>query len=207
MKKTQIAVVGAGLIGREHISLIDENEQCSLAAVVDPTEESKDIANQHNVEHFECLDHLLQSSEVDGIILATPNHLHVEQAQLCINKGIPILIEKPVSHTVEAGRQLLQLAKQKRVKCLVGHHRYHSEILKQSKKTIDEGLLGEIVAITGSAMFYKPDIYFQSSFWRIRKGGGPILINLIHEIGSLRYLCGESLMSRQCRQIICVNLK
>ena len=74
---------------------------------------------------------------------------------------------------------------------LVGHHRLHSPIIAEARKVIAGGALGTIVAVMGSVLFYKPDAYFDEGPWRRERGGGPILINMIHEIASLRALCGE----------------
>jgi predicted dehydrogenase len=56
---------------------------------------------------------------------------------------------------------------------------------------VRSGRLGRLVAIVGTALFCKPDSYFDSAPWRRQPGGGPILINMIHEIGNLRALGGE----------------
>jgi Predicted dehydrogenases and related proteins len=74
---------------------------------------------------------------------------------------------------------------------LVGHHRRHSPILEKAREIVQEGVLGRIVAVMGSAMFYKPDSYFDEGPWRREPGGGPILINMIHEVDDLRSMCGE----------------
>jgi len=82
-------------------------------------------------------------------------------------------------------------AERNEARILVGHHRLHSPLLAQARRVVQDGTLGRLVAVTGSALFYKPDGYFDEAPWRRQAGGGPILINLIHEIGNLRALCGE----------------
>ncbi len=74
---------------------------------------------------------------------------------------------------------------------MIGHHRQHSPIMAKAVEIIRSGRLGRLVAVIGTAMFFKPDSYFDDAPWRRQPGGGPILINLIHEIGNLRALCGE----------------
>lgn len=186
-----IAVVGAGLVGKDHIRMITNSPECQLSAIVDPTEDAKHYAARLKIAHYLTLTELFQQQDPDGIILATPNHLHAEQAMQCLDAGIPAIIEKPVTHTLEAGQQLLERVTASDVDMLVGHHRMHSPIMQMARQAIESGKLGQLVAITGSALFYKPDDYFAAGPWRTRPGGGPILINMIHEIGNLRYLCGE----------------
>jgi predicted dehydrogenase len=63
--------------------------------------------------------------------------------------------------------------------------------MARAKELIDEGRLGQLVAVMGSAVFFKPDQYFADGPWRREAGGGPILINMIHEVHNLRMLCGD----------------
>ena len=191
MKKIRIAVAGAGLIGRRHIELIQTSPDCELAAIVDPLPATAAFADSLGVPLFSDLDSLLNTQPPDGVILATPNQLHVEGALACVAHGVPALIEKPVAHTLEEGKRLLAIAEQAGARLLVGHHRAHSAILQKARDVIAEGVLGNLVAVMGSALFYKPDDYFDAAPWRREAGGGPVLINLIHEIGNLRSLCGE----------------
>ena len=186
-----LAVAGAGAIGRRHVALVGANADCRLAAIVDPAPAAAAVAEQAGVPLYADLATLFAAQRPDGVILATPNALHVEQAIACIEAGVAALVEKPVAHTLEAGERLLRAEQAGGVPLLVGHHRAHSPLLAQARAVIREGLLGRIVAVTGSAMFCKPDAYFDAAPWRREPGGGPILINLIHEIGNLRSLCGE----------------
>lgn len=189
-----IAVAGAGVIGRRHIELIQAGPRTRLCAVVDPQPASRDFAAGLGVPHFSSLEELFAGpaeAQPDGVILATPNHLHVPGALACLHQRVPALIEKPVADSLQAGLQLADALAKRPVPMLVGHHRRHSSTLRAARDAIHSGMLGRVVTVTGSAQFYKPDSYFAQGPWRTRAGGGPILINLIHEMDNLRYLCGE----------------
>ena len=194
MKKLQIAVVGAGLIGRRHIEVLARSTQCSLCAVVDPSDGASQYASQLGVAHFASLRDLFQERKPDGVILATPNQLHGDQGLECVNAQVPAIIEKPVTHTLEQGLELLQAAEASNAKILVGHHRRYSSIMSKAVEVVSSGVLGDIVAVVGTTLFYKDetDGYFDGPFaWRREPGGGPTMINLIHDIGNLRALAGE----------------
>lgn len=187
----RIAVVGAGLIGRRHIERIVASQNCTLAAVVDAAPAAQEIAARAASPYFKTLEALLSDMSPDGIILATPNKVHVEQGIICLEANITTLIEKPVADNLQDGLKLQEAAKQSTATVLVGHHRAHSPIMREAQALVRGGTLGNLVAVTGSAMFYKPDDYFEAAPWRTQVGGGPMLINLIHDIHNLRMLCGE----------------
>lgn len=191
MTTLNIAVAGAGIIGRRHIELIQAQPRCRLTAIVDPSPGAAACAQAAGVPLFPDLAALLAAQRPDGVVLATPNALHVDHALACVEAGVAALIEKPVAHTLAEGERLLRAAEAAGARLLVGHHRAHSPLLAQAREVIRQGRLGRLVAVQGSATFYKPAGYFDAAPWRRQPGGGPILINLIHEIGNLRSLCGE----------------
>jgi predicted dehydrogenase len=117
--------------------------------------------------------------------------LHVEHALQCIAAGVPMLLEKPVAPTVAEAETLVQEAERTGARILIGHHRAHSPIMARAKQLIDEGRLGKLVAVMGSAVFFKPERYYAEAPWRKEAGGGPILLNMIHEVHNLRMLCGD----------------
>ena len=187
----RLAVAGAGTIGLAHMGVIAQSQRCTLCAIVDPAPAAVAIAAAQGVPLYATLDALLAHDKPDGMVLATPNALHVPQALQCMAAGVPVLLEKPIATTVQEAQTLVAQVEATQAKVLIGHHRAHSPIMAQAKQVVSSGKLGALVAVMGSALFFKPDSYFNDGPWRREMGGGPILINLIHEVHNLRMLCGD----------------
>jgi predicted dehydrogenase len=191
MNKTRIAVAGAGYIGQAHMGVVQASPTCILSAIVDPSPAAVEVAARAGVPLYASVDELLAKDSPDGLVLATPNHLHVTQGLLCIAAKLPTLLEKPIATTVAEGEQLVKAVDATGAKVLIGHHRAHSPIMAKAKEVVDSGKLGKLVAVMGSATFLKPDHYYVDGPWRREIGAGPILLNMIHEVHNLRMLCGD----------------
>jgi predicted dehydrogenase len=190
MSAPKIAVLGAGLIGRRHAGHIARSPDATLGAIVDPSPAAQDLARQLATEWFPDFPAMIARMRPDGLIVATPNSLHVEHGIAAIEAGIPVLVEKPLADTLEGAERLVRAAERHRVPLAVGHHRRHNPMIQHAKAMIDAGKLGRIVVVHAFFWLMKPDDYFDTS-WRRALGAGPVLINLSHDIDLLRALCGE----------------
>jgi len=190
MSKSQIALFGAGTIGRTHIDRIARSENLHLAGIADPTDAGQVLAQRLGVPWFADHISLLDATKPHGAVVSTPNSLHIAQALDCLERGVPALVEKPVADTVAEAQVLVDAQVRTGVPILVGHHRRYNPIIRRAREMVQAGALGQLVAAHVMALFLKPAPYFDAN-WRRHKGGGPILINLIHEIDMLRFLCGE----------------
>lgn len=187
----RIAVIGGGAIGATHAETVEVTDGFRLEAIVDPFDGGRRLAERHGVRHV--LDHgaLLAPGAVDAAVIATPNEMHVPMALDLIAAGIPVLVEKPVATTLAEARSLVSAVESSGVAALVGHHRRHHPVMRRAKAIIDAGELGRVVAANVTYFLSKPDDYFDVA-WRGEKGtGGTFLINLIHEVDTLRHLVGE----------------
>jgi predicted dehydrogenase len=186
----RLAVMGAGLIGKSHIAHIAKRPESVLAAIVDPMPAAREMAVVHGTAWYPGFSEMLAEMRPDGIIVATPNQLHVTNGLDCIAAGIPTLIEKPLADDVEEAEKLVTAAKDAGVPLLTGHHRRHNPLIRKAKAVIESGRLGRILSVQGTCWFFKPDDYFDP-LWRRQKGAGPVFLNLIHDVDLLRYLCGD----------------
>jgi predicted dehydrogenase len=186
----RIGVAGAGLIGRKHVELIEASADCVVAGIADPGVEAKAFAEARNIPWYPDHRALLARESPDGMIVASPNALHLAIAIDCLERGTPALVEKPVTDTVASAQLLLRSVRRTGVPVLVGHHRRHNPRIKAVRESIANGQIGQLTAVVGLWLLRKPDNYFDVA-WRREPGGGPVLINLVHDIDNLRFICGE----------------
>ena len=192
MAPVRIAVVGAGLIGRRHVEEVDANADAQLAAIVDPGPVGPELAQKYGVPLHTGISELFAAGKPDGVILATPNRMHVDGGLECVAAGVPVIVEKPIGDTVGGATRLVEAGEQAGVPVLTGHHRNYSPLMATAREIVRSGKLGTVVAVTGTALFHKPDDYFDvGDGWRRQPGGGPILLNLIHEVNNLISLVGR----------------
>ena len=134
---------------------------------------------------------LLEEENPEGVIIATPSGTHSAIADICAEKSVAILVEKPIADTLPEAQRIVRLADEAGCQVLVGHHRRHNPLVQETRSMVQSGALGRLIAVSMMWALLKPSDYYQVD-WRCRRpDGGPVLINLIHELDILRFICGE----------------
>jgi predicted dehydrogenase len=182
--------MGAGLIGKRHVQHVLSEPQALLCAIVDPSPIGKELAAEVGVPWYPSFGDMIASDRPDGVIVATPNQAHVQNGMEAVEAGIPALIEKPIADDITSGEALLSAAEAKGVPILTGHHRRHNPMIQKAKAILDAGTLGAVLVVNVMFWVFKPDDYFDVG-WRREKGAGPVFLNLIHDVDTMRYLFGE----------------
>lgn len=186
----RVGIVGVGSIGRRHLNLASVEPECSVLALADPAHAAEGVANEAGVPRYASHLQMLDRESLDGVIVAAPTQLHAPIGVDLARAGIPMLVEKPFADTLEAGIELVAAASRNGVPICVGHHRRFDPAVKAAREILVRGRIGRLVGVSGIWATRKPEAYFHES-WRREPGGGPVLINMIHDIDMLRCLCGE----------------
>ena len=190
MNKTRLALIGAGRIGKIHLKAMSEVSEVELVAIVDTNTELKQLSKHFSVPFFQSSDEMIRAVTPDGVIVGTPTEIHFGPVASALKSGVHVLVEKPIAQSVEEAQKIISLSEQTSREVLVGHHRRYYGILQKTRQLIHDGALGQLVAVQGIWTTRKADAYYEPE-GRKKRSSGPVLINLIHEIDMLRYICGE----------------
>ena len=191
MTPARLSVIGVGAVGRKHARLIDAHHDCSLVGICDVDVTRRSVAEELNVAFYRDVEELIEQQAPEGVVIATPTEQHAPVAEICSRRSIAVLIEKPIADTHERALRIAETADDTGSQVLVGHHRRHNPLVQQARSIVAGRSIGTLVGVSVLWALMKPSDYFEVD-WRCRRpGGGPTLINLIHELDSLRFICGE----------------
>tara|TARA_Y100001970_G_scaffold23383_1_gene27423 strand:+ start:2669 stop:3706 length:1038 start_codon:yes stop_codon:yes gene_type:complete len=189
-KKIKIAVVGTGLMGLQHIRAIKKSNKANLHSIIEIDDNAKKLSKKFKVPLYKDTKQLFLNKTPDAVIVATPNQLHEKHTISFLKAKIPVLLEKPISDNIKSARRIINSSKKNKTPLLIGYHRRHNSIVCKVKKIINSGKLGKIVSANVLCWLYKHKTYYKEK-WRIKKGGGPLGINLVHDIDMICYLLGK----------------
>jgi predicted dehydrogenase len=190
VSRVRIAVIGAGAFGQRHVSYLQREPLCEVVAIADPMPAAAEFATAHGYRYFSDYNAMLDVTKPEGAVIASPNALHAPIGMACAERGVHILVEKPIAETLAAAQSLVTAAENAGVALLVGHHRRYNPVIEKAREIVRSGGIGRLTAVVALWLIRKPDNYFDVA-WRREPGGGPVLINLVHDIDDLRFICGE----------------
>jgi predicted dehydrogenase len=143
----RVGVVGVGVMGSNHARVFADLPGVRLVGVADPDRNQRDfVSGILGCTTFGTMEGLLDHG-VDALTIAAPTHLHRELAIACIERGVHVLVEKPIASSVEEGRAIIAAARRAGVALMVGHVERFNPTVEAIKEAIrDEDILS--IAIT-----------------------------------------------------------
>ena len=197
MKELKVAVVGLGRIGWQvHLPEIAKNDKYDLRAVVDVNEERiREAEDEYKTKGYTDLKNMLDSEELDLVIIASPTHLHREQCELCFAQGVDVFLDKPMAPTLEDSIKIAEAAKNYGRKIMVYQPHRAVPAVSVLRRIIDEGKIGPVYMMKRAQ-----SSYIRRHDWQaIRRFGGGMINNYgAHFIDQMIYLANEDVESIYC---------
>lgn len=186
---------GCGSIGRRHIQNLKSLVPCEILAFRVRKDDWGDFGRKYSLRTFDDLDQALDENP-HAVFVTNPTSLHLPVALKAAERGIPLFIEKPLSHNLEGVEEFIRLCQKKKIPVLLGYKmRFHPSIVG-IKKIIDSGKLGKIFAVRAQYGGYLPDWHPWEDYRRMYSsrqelGGGIVLDAATHELDYLYWLLGD----------------
>lgn len=194
MSKHRLLIIGIGSIGERHLRCFQNTGRCELAFCETFDERRADVAERYQIEHaYASLDDALSDREFDAALIATPAPTHIPFATRLAQMGLQLLIEKPLSISMDGVDELARIVEEKSLTVAIGYmFRAHPGIMKL-KAAIDAGQLGELrqlkVDVGQPLAKFRPayrDVYFADP----KQGGGALQDFLTHHYSAGQRLAG-----------------
>lgn len=173
--KKRVGIIGFGVMGKNHYRVLKNIKECEVVGVCDPFIEENSIEERV----FKSAKELLEMGNLDGVIVATPTPTHESISLECISYGVDMLLEKPISSSVESSMRILEAAKKSGIKCAIGHVERFNPVVETLREEIKNK---EIYSISITRVGPFPP----------RIGDVGVLSDLsVHDIDLVRYVSGR----------------
>ncbi len=180
----KIGVIGVGSMGQNHARVLSDLDH--LSAVMDSDEELvKSIGKKYDVPYFSDVDELLKSG-LDAVTIATPANTHYDIADKVMEKGLDLLVEKPLALNSSNANKIVQKALKEDILLAVGMIERHNPVITTAKTLLDEGDVGEVITLSSKRV---------SSFPSRVSDMGVIMDLAIHDLDVMRYLSESEIAS------------
>lgn len=186
------AMVGLGKMGLSHLAIVRAHPAIELVAGCDATTYLTDILTKHaGLTCYTDFDRMLDSEQLDALIVATPSKLHAGMVEKALNRGLHVFCEKPFVLDVADGERLVALARSKGLVTQVGYHYRFVGAFKEAARIVKSGALGTVHHVRAEA--YGPVVLRRKgSTWRSAKneGGGALYDYACHAIDLVNFIVG-----------------
>lgn len=192
------ALIGCGRIAVNHIKAVVENDIDMVAAcdiklekidqLIEKTNYNKDFKKY--TDYKKMID---ENPDLDFVSIATESGIHAEIALYCIEKGINVIIEKPMAMSMEDANKIINLSKEKNVKVSVCHQNRFNIAVHKTRQAMDEGRFGRLSHGSIHVRWNRNKNYYDQAPWRGKweSDGGCLMNQCIHGIDLLRWMLGE----------------
>jgi predicted dehydrogenase len=136
MAKLKVGIIGTGHLGKFHIKMLTQIDNCEVVGVFDANPDvAKDAGNEFKVKVFDTLDELLDS--IEAVSIAAVTGAHYELAKKCLLKGLHVFLEKPITAGIHEAEEIVKIAADKKLKLQVGHiERFNPALISLEKYII-----------------------------------------------------------------------
>jgi len=180
MGKLNVGVLGCGFWGSNHARVFSELDSCNLIAVADiNAERSSAIGRKYHIEWYADASKLIDRKDIEFISICTPTITHAELALEAIEAGKHVLVEKPMTNTLEEAEEVTRSASRQNVKVMVGFIERFNPAVRKAEEIIKNGEIGDIVIASSRRV----------SRWPERIGDVGVIKDLaIHDIDLICHL-------------------
>ena len=143
----RVGIIGLGVMGRNHARILDELDQAELVAVCDQSPEALSWAKKHHLGGHRSYRQMLDNEHLDAVTVAVPTRFHREVGMAALEKGLHVLMEKPIAANLDEARELVEEAKRRNTVFAVGHVERFNPGVREMKRRLVAGEVGRVFQI------------------------------------------------------------